>query len=75
MVETSIPLAWLPKNATTDAIRQQKMQIPVGGTLQSPHLDVAELARVKNQVLGNLVHGVLQSELGSQLNRLIHSAK
>ena len=69
MVETSVPLHWLPSNAVTDAIRKQKMQIPVGGTLKSPQLDLAELARVKGQVLGNL--GVLQSELGNQLNRLI----
>ena len=45
MVETSIPLAWLPSNAVTDAIRQRKMQIPLGGTLKAPQLDRAELAR------------------------------
>ena len=71
MVETSIPLAWLPNNAVTDAIRQKKMQIPLGGTLKSPQLDVVELARVKNQVLGNLTRSVLQSELGNQLNRWV----
>ncbi len=69
MVETSVLLAWLPSNAVTDAIRKQKMQIPVGGTLKSPQIDLGELARVKSQLLGNL--GVLQSELGNQLNRWI----
>ncbi len=69
MVETSVPLAWLPSNAVTDALKKQKMQIPVGGTLKSPQLDLVELARVKRQLLGNL--GVLQSELGNQLNRWI----
>ncbi len=71
MVETSVPLKWLPNNAVSDAIRKQKMQIPVGGTLKSPQLDLGELARVKNQVLGNLTRSVLQSELGNQLNRLL----
>jgi translocation and assembly module TamB len=71
MIETSIPLAWLPSNAVTDAIKKQKMQIPMDGTLKSPKLDLAELARVKSQVLGNLARGVLQSELGNQLNRFI----
>ncbi len=73
MVETSVPLAWLPNNAVTDAIRNRKLQIPVGGTLQSPKLDLAELARVKSQLLGNL--GVLGSELGGELNRLISPQK
>ena len=71
MIETSVPLAWLPSNAVTDAIKKQKMQIPMGGTLKSPRLDLAELARVKNHVLGTLARGVLQSELGNQLNRLL----
>ncbi len=75
MVETSVPLKWLPSNAVTDAIRKQKMQIPVGGTLKSPQLDLVELARVKNQVLGNLTRSVLQSELGNQLNRLLQPQK
>jgi len=65
MVETSVPLKWLPNNAVTDAMRSRKLQFPVGGTLKSPQLDLSELARVKNQLLGNL--GVLESEL----NRLI----
>ncbi|MGO9115342.1 MAG: hypothetical protein ACLP9L_39520 [Thermoguttaceae bacterium] len=73
MVETSVPLTWLPSNAMTDAIKKRKLQIPVGGTLQSPRLDLGELARVKNQFLSNL--GVLQSELGSELNRLIQPQK
>jgi hypothetical protein len=71
MVETSVPLTWLPSNVVTDAIKKQKMQIPVSGTLQSPHLDLGELARVKNQILGNLARSVLQSGLGTQLNRLL----
>jgi hypothetical protein len=72
MVETSVPLAWLPRTAVTDAIKKQKMQIPVDGTLDSPRLDLAELANVKKQVLGNLARGVMQSGLGQQLNSLIH---
>jgi hypothetical protein len=75
MVETSVPLGWLPKNGVTDAIRKQKMQIPLGGTLESPQLDLAELARVKNQVLGNLARGVLESGLGQQLNRLLQPGR
>jgi len=73
MVETSVPLAWLPSNAVTDAIRKQKMQIPVGGTLKSPQIDLGELARVKNQLLGNL--GVLRGELENQLNRFLQPKK
>ena len=71
MVETSVPLAWLPDNAVTDVIRKQKMQLPVGGTLRSPRIDLGELAQVKNQVLGNLTRNVLRSELGNRLNRLL----
>ena len=84
MVEFSVPLSWLPKNAVTDAIRKQKLQVPMGGTLDAPRIDVAELARVQKQVLGNLARGVLQGgsvlqngalqgvgELGNQLNKLI----
>ncbi len=72
MVETSVPLTWLPSNSVTDAIRKQKMQIPLGGTLKSPQLDSVEIVRVKKQLLGNL--GVLESELGNQLNRLFPPA-
>ena len=80
MVETSVPLTWLPSNAVTDALRMQKMQIPMGGTLRSPSIDLAELARVKNQVLGNLARGVLRNgalrtELGNQLNRFLQSGR
>ena len=73
MVETSVPLAWLPSNAVTEAIRKRKMQIPVGGTLKSPQLDRDEFARIKSQLLSNL--GVLESQLGNQLNRLIQPQK
>ena len=45
MMETSVPLRWLPDNAVTENIKQQKLQIPIGGTLKSPRLDLAELAR------------------------------
>ncbi len=75
MVETSVPLAWLPPSAVTDAIKKQKMQVPIGGTLDSPRLDLAELANVKKQVLGNLARGVMQSGLGQQLNQLIHGGR
>ena len=71
MIGTSIPLRWLPSNSVTDAIRRQKVQLPVGGTLKSPRLDLAELAQVKNQVLGSLARSVLQSDLGSQLDHLL----
>ncbi len=80
MVEFSVPLAWLPKSAVTDAISKQKLQVPMGGTLDAPRIDVVELARVQKQVLGNLTRevlkggGVLQNgvgELGNQLNKLI----
>jgi len=71
MVETSVPLKWLPSSSVTDAIKKQKLQIPLGGTLKSPQIDLGELARAKNQILGNLTRDVLQSELGNQLNRLI----
>jgi hypothetical protein len=73
MVETSVPLAWLPSNAVTDAIRKQKMQVPLGGTLRAPQLDRVELARVKSQIVGNL--GVLRTELGNQLDRFIQPKK
>jgi hypothetical protein len=74
MVEFSVPLSWLPKNTVTDAISKQKLQVPMGGTLDAPRIDFAELARVKNQVLANLTRGVLKGgvgELGNQLNRLV----
>ena len=75
MVETSVPMKWLPGNAVTDVIKKQKLQIPVGGTLKSPQLDLGELARAKNQILGNLTRSVLQSELGNQLNRFLQPRK
>ena len=56
----------------TDAIKKQKMQIPMGGTLKSPQLDLGEMARVKNQVLGNLTRGVLQR---AELNGWIQPQK
>ena len=85
MVEFSVPLAWLPKSAVTDAIRSQKLRVPMGGTLDAPRIDVAaELRRVQKQVLGNLASSVLKGggvlkngaiqgvgELGNQLNKLI----
>jgi hypothetical protein len=80
MVETSLPLSWLPSNAVTDAIRGQRIQIPVGGTLQRPQPDMGELARERDQVLGNLARGALQSGViqrgvGSALNRLIQQQR
>jgi hypothetical protein len=54
----------------TDAIKKQKVQIPVGGTLKSPQLDRAELARLK-QAVGNLTRSVLPGDLGNQLNRFL----
>ena len=70
MIETSVPLHWLPANAVTDAIRKQKIQVPMSGTLNAPHLDAGELARVMAQVGGNVARGLLDSNLGDQLRGL-----
>ena len=69
MVEFSLPLNLLPRNAVTDAIRNQKIQIPVSGTLKLPLLDVREMTRAFGQSgiplpgeIGNALKGLLQPQ-------------
>ncbi len=70
LAEMPIPQKWIGDNPLGSAIKDQTIQLPVGGTLSRPQLDRRELRRYTGQFLQKGVQNVLENEVGRQLDRL-----
>ncbi len=70
IAEIPIQAKLLGRDLSLGALEGQTLQIPVGGTLSKPQLDRGVLRQFTAQLLQNLTRGVLQNELGKQLERL-----
>ena len=71
MAEMPIPPKWLGNNAVGNALRDRIIRLPIGGTLGRPQLDRKELAKANRELVGSAARGVIESEVGKQLERLL----
>jgi translocation and assembly module TamB len=76
VAEMPIPPKWLAANTTiSNALRNQTIQLPIGGTLSRPQIDRARLDQYSQQFLRKATEGVLQNELNKQFDRLLQPRK
>jgi hypothetical protein len=74
VAELPVPPKWIGNNRLGDALRNQTIRLPIGGTLNKPMLDQAVLAQTSAQFVrnaaGTAVEGEVQRQIDKQLKRL-----
>jgi len=71
MAEMPVPPKWLGAHRVLDsALRNQTIQLPIGGSLERPKIDRRALGEVSRQFLENAAANVLEDELIRGLDRL-----
>jgi hypothetical protein len=70
MAEMPVPPKWLGNNPVGDALKNQTVQLPIGGTLSRPQLDRVAMEQANRKLLGSAAQNVLQGEVNKGLNRL-----
>lgn len=75
MAEMPVPDKWIGNNALGDSLRGQVIRLPIAGTLHEPRIDGRELERLAGRVVEDTAKGVLQKEIGRQLDKLFGPVK
>ena len=70
MAEMPVPPKWLGNNVLGSALKDQTIRLPIGGTLGQPKIDRRELDRLSRQFIEKAARGVIEDELGKQLEQL-----
>ena len=73
VIETPVPPKWIEAMGNTpvaNALRNQVLQIPLGGTLSKPTLDRKVIDNLNQQMIRNTARDVIEDQLGKQLDRL-----
>lgn len=68
--EMPIPPKWLGNNPLGTALRGQKIQLPIAGTLSKPAINRRVMDRLSRQFIERGVRNVIEDELGKQLEGL-----
>lgn len=69
MAEMPVPEKWRGNNVLGTALRDQKLNLPIAGTLGRPQLDRQTLDVVSRQFINKAAQNVIQDELTRQFNR------
>jgi hypothetical protein len=71
-----IPPKWVASHRLLDsAVRNQTIQVPIGGTLGKPRIDPGALERLSREFLENAARNVLGDELNRGLERMLGPAR
>lgn len=70
MAEMPVPPKWLGNNPVGAALRNQKIQLRVTGTLSKPALDRRAIRDLSRRFIERAAQGVIENEVGKQLERL-----
>lgn len=70
LAEMPVPPKWLANNPAATALRNQVIQLPIGGTLDRPGLDRRRLAEASQRFIGTAAKNVLEDKVKQQLDRL-----
>ena len=73
-IQMPIPTKWIAGTSVGNALKNKAIELPLGGTLAKPQLDRARMAQVNKDIIGSAARGVMQSEVGKQLDRLFGPA-
>lgn len=70
MAEIRLPDKWLGSGPLATALKSRPLQLPIGGTLKKPKVDLEELRGLGRQTIRETAKEVLGEELKRGLNRL-----
>lgn len=71
MAELPVPPKWIGNNRLGDALKNQTIQLPIGGTLRKPKLDQQALQQTSARFIRDAAAGAVQKELFRQLDRVL----
>jgi hypothetical protein len=71
VAEVPIQDDWVAQRRWLAGLRGQKLQIPVSGSLQRPHLDRRVLQNLSRDSVRGAAEGLIQQELQRQLEKLL----
>ncbi len=69
--ELPVPSKWLENNPLATTLKDQKIQLPIGGTLTKPQLDQKVVQAQSAKFIRNATRNAVQNELNKQLDRLL----
>jgi hypothetical protein len=71
LAEVPIRDEWVARDQWLSTLRGQTLQIPVGGTMSNPQLDVRVLDQLARQLVGGAATRLIEQELQRGLDRLL----
>ncbi len=69
VAEMNVPEKWLGQNVLGTALRNQKIKVPIGGTLARPQVDAQQLAKIRAEFVGEAAGNVIRDELFNRFLR------
>jgi translocation and assembly module TamB len=69
VAEMNVPEKWLGQNVLGTALKNQKIKVPIKGTLSRPQIDAQELAKLRAEFVGEAAGNILRDELFDRLLR------
>jgi hypothetical protein len=70
VAEMPIPPRWLGNNALAAALANQTIRLPIGGTIDNPHIDPQALQAANAQFIRNAASDVIRNDLEGNLRKL-----
>ncbi len=74
MAEMPVPPKWLGNNTLGNAMRNQIIQLPIGGTLEQPKIDQRAMQQASAQFIRNTASNAIMNELNNQFDRILRRA-
>jgi hypothetical protein len=71
MAEMPVPPKWIGNNRLGDALKNQTIQLPIGGTLRAPKIDERALQQTSARFVRDAAAGAVQKEIFRQLDRVL----
>lgn len=67
VAEMNVPEKWLGQNVLGTALKNQKIKIPIRGTLSRPQVDAQQLAKLRAEFVGEAAGNIIRDELFDRL--------
>lgn len=71
MAEMPVPPKWIGNNPLGDALRNQTIRLPIGGTLDNPQIDRQVLSQLSAEFIQRAAGDALRNQLNRGLDRLL----
>jgi translocation and assembly module TamB len=73
LAEMPVPSKWIGNNPLGDSLKNQVIQVPIGGTLEKPQIDRQALDKIAAQFVRSAADSAIRGEVNKGLNSLFKS--